>query len=347
MPSPTVSLDLLWSYVERRLIRAQRHPRYPLTIWNYTQRTQFDQAWDEVTTMARGLVTDDDGRVIARPFPKFFNLGEVATIPDEPFEVTEKLDGSLIIVFLYEDDAVVASRGSFISEHARWAQDLLDRTYPHVRARLRPGVTYLFELIHPENRIVVDYGPEESLTLIVMLDTATGRDLPLEDLGTPMVRAYPELRDWSDLPDRPNAEGYVLRFESGLRLKVKQDEYLRVHRLICGVNARTIWEMLRSGQDLDAALEVLPDEFMAWVHTTADRIMRQYQDIEARARSVYDSLDRSQPRRELAAVILQDREIAPVVFQMLDEKSYADTIWKLVRPSGEERPEAVQRLLES
>jgi RNA ligase len=61
-------------YYEDGLLYKQTHPTLPLTIWNYTPNTQYSNLWDDITTQCRGLVTDNDGNVVARPFKKFFNI---------------------------------------------------------------------------------------------------------------------------------------------------------------------------------------------------------------------------------------------------------------------------------
>jgi hypothetical protein len=43
--------------------------------------------------MCRGLVTDSNGIIMARPFPKFFNIEEEKHASTADFEVFEKLDG--------------------------------------------------------------------------------------------------------------------------------------------------------------------------------------------------------------------------------------------------------------
>ena len=48
--------------------------------------------WDEITLQCRGLVTDNEGNVVARPFKKFFNIEEGKHTPTEEFEVFEKME---------------------------------------------------------------------------------------------------------------------------------------------------------------------------------------------------------------------------------------------------------------
>ena len=103
----------------------QDHRTLPLSIWNYTPEVQYGQLWDEVTLQCRGLVTDKEGNVVAYPFKKFFNIEENKHTPTENFEVYEKMDGSLGILFFYEGKWVVATRGSFTSEQAVKGAEIL------------------------------------------------------------------------------------------------------------------------------------------------------------------------------------------------------------------------------
>ena len=58
------------------------------SLYCYTTRCVYDTAWTDFTVLARGLILDRGSRrVVATPFPKFFNLGEGGRpIPDQPFE---------------------------------------------------------------------------------------------------------------------------------------------------------------------------------------------------------------------------------------------------------------------
>ena len=93
--------DALSAEIEAGYVKANRHPKFPLTIYTYTRDCQHEGRWNAITTVCRGLIADDAGNIIARPFGKFFNYGEhgvrdyAPPLPIEPFEVYEKLDGSL------------------------------------------------------------------------------------------------------------------------------------------------------------------------------------------------------------------------------------------------------------
>ncbi|MFN0034319.1 MAG: T4 RnlA family RNA ligase [Saprospiraceae bacterium] len=329
-----MNLTLLHQLVADHYIHAQKHPTADLWIYNYAAKTQYEQLWNEVTLACRGLILDGQGQVAARPFAKFFNLAEhePSQLPDEPFEVFEKMDGSLGILYWVDDRPFIATRGSFSSEQAQHATALLHERYATIFPKLRRDATYLFEIIYPENRIVVDYGPTDDLHLLGIIDNATGQDRPTDpDLGFPLPTRHEGLTDWRHLHHAPNAtnrEGFVLRFQSGLRVKVKFEEYVRLHRLVTGASNVTIWEHLAAERPLDELLERVPDEFYAWVQQVVAELQGEFAAIETECRAAFKTFD---TRKETALYFLTQPH-PPVLFAMLDGKDYAGAIWKLVKP---------------
>jgi RNA ligase len=140
-------LDILNRYVNEGWVEKNDHPTFPISIYNYSRNTQFEGRWDEITKQCRGLILDNEGNVIAKSFPKFFNMEEHKSeeIPNESFEVFEKLDGSLGILFYYNDQWNLATKGSFISDQAIKGMEMLKK-YP--TENLDKNKTYLFEIIY-------------------------------------------------------------------------------------------------------------------------------------------------------------------------------------------------------
>lgn len=257
-------------------LNLNEHQTSRLYIWNYTPAAQFERVWTRETLMSRGLITRPDGQIVARPFLKFFNFEEHhGPLPDGPYEVWEKLDGSLGI--LYRDDQgelQMATRGSFHSDQAVKASEMLRRPEFAVHLDgLAEDFTHLFEIIYPGNRIVVDYGKSERLVYLGAVNTEQGWDVP------PDASVWPDVPEFfSTLPsmesplnlkllEAPNKEGFVLRFTgTGLRLKLKFDEYLRLHRAVTDLTTRTIWELLRYQGDhgVRQAMDNTPDEYFEW-----------------------------------------------------------------------------------
>jgi RNA ligase len=319
--------------VAERYVSAEQHPSADLWIYNYTPKTQYAGHWTPTTLACRGLILDGQRRVIQRPFPKFFNHGEYrGSLPREPFEVYEKLDGSLGILYWVGDEPALATRGSFTSAQALRGTALLRARYAAALTRVDRSATYLFEILYPENRIVVDYGEREDVVLLAVLDTATGAECPLPDIGFPIVPRYDGISDLARLEGLPSAnrEGFVVRFASGLRLKVKFAEYVRLHRLVTGVTERTIWELLAAGTPVGTLLERVPEEFAAWTHDTVAALNAAYAAIEEQCHAEFRDLG----DRKATALYYQTCQHPTILFKMLDGRPYADTIWRLVRPEG-------------
>ncbi|MGW3669437.1 RNA ligase [Streptomyces sp. NPDC005141] len=249
-------------------VMRKAHPSLPVSIFTYTRACQYERAWTPATLRCRGLIADDrTGEIVAWPFPKFFGVQEhqlghayAPPLPEgEPFEVYDKIDGSLCIAFHYDGRWRAASKGSFTSEQAQWAQAWLDG---HDTGLLQCATTYLAEIVHPRNRIVVDYGDRQDLVLLAAFGPE-GTETPLAVAAGDWARVGSVVRTWPALPlaellklteagTRPDgrrtsgtqAEGYVIRYAGGLRAKAKLAEYVRLHRLVTGVTERDIWRCL-------------------------------------------------------------------------------------------------------
>jgi len=234
----------------------QRQVELGLRIFNYTEQAVYSRAWNAATTACRGLIVDADDRVIARPWAKFFNHGEHADdVLDlaAPVEVTDKADGSLGVLYPTPDGWAVATRGSFAGEQAQHASALYTERYV---GRWQPvaGWTYLFEIVYPANRIVLDYGSRDDLILLGAVEIATGTPVgPLDEVCTAWpgprteVYAYATLVEALAAPPRDNAEGLVVRYRpgsssAGLMIKLKQADYLALARIISGLTGRRLWE---------------------------------------------------------------------------------------------------------
>ncbi len=347
--------------IEQGYITRQTHPKLPLTIYNYTAKAQFDRFWVPATLNCRGLVLDDRYDPIARPLPKFFNLEEYqGPIPDGVPNIYEKLDGSLIILFNYQGSWEVASRGSFASEQAHTARALFAN---YQLDGLDPEYTYLFEIIYPNNRIVVDYGTAERLVLLAVVHTQTGAELDHNAINwVDKAQTYPAtaIPEWvksieARQAELNNHEGFILKWPNGFRLKYKLADYVRLHRIITRVQAKDIWECLSQNQNLDQFLDSVPDEFYHWVKDTRLKLETKYQEIETECQRVFATLgdvvpDYQANRREVA-LYFQTQKYPGILFLMLDDRDYTQVIWKLIKPpyqlpfrsDNDERGGAVER----
>ncbi len=238
------------------------------SLFCYTQRATYERAWDQFTMMARGLILDRKReRIAATPFEKFFNLGERdQLIPDLGFDVLEKLDGSLIIIWHDGESWRCCTKGSFDSDQAKAARLWLGSN----TAELHSRNTYLAEWVAPDNRIVVSYEKPELVLLSVFGDEGNEWSYALlQHFAERIGWRVAERHDFASIADLvihagslpATREGFVLRFADGLRLKIKGDEYRRIHALISRCTPLAMWEAMQAGDDLSLIRQQLPEEF--------------------------------------------------------------------------------------
>lgn len=317
------NIQELEKYKKNNLLISQKHPGLPIIIWNYSPKVQYEKLWDEITLKCRGLVTDLEGNVVAKTFDKFFNIEEEKELPSESFEVYEKIDGSLIIVFWYLDELVVASRGSFVSEQAKSAFSIFKK---YDTSCLDKTKTYCFELIAPWNRIVCDYGDIEDLIFLAKFDNS-GFEYPLEDCVGFKFAKKQNINNLNDIKSfiKNNEEGFVVKFESGKRLKVKGEDYVRLHKIVTKLSEKAVLENLISNNK--DYYDKIPDEFYLWVKNVERKFAEEYNKILLECKSVYKVL----PTRKETAIYFLEQKNSDVLFAMLDNKDYEYLIWKKIK----------------
>lgn len=328
------------SLLEQKLVSRRPHPSLPLFIFNYTASAQGlpISQWSTALQDCRGLILDEHGVVIGRGFKKFWSYAQVLDqIPNEPFDVLEKLDGSLVIVCNYNGQRIIATRGSFESDQAKWASKWFAKHHPDFLPT--PGVSWLFEGIFPANRIVVDYGDTEECVLLDVLDTsAVSIDSEPCAFSFRNAHRYDGITDFNDIDSNPalaGQEGFVVRYQSGLRCKIKLEEYKRLHRLITQCSTRTIWELLKTGKNIDELMERVPDDFRMWVMTTGTELLNAYSVINLNAVEHYVKLPSGSTRKEFAIETTKLPAPFPqLMFAYLDKRyvSFQEIIWKFIEP---------------
>jgi hypothetical protein len=343
-------LELLNEYYEKGLLHKQVHPTLDLTIWNYSEKVQYEGLWDDITLMCRGLVTNSEGNIIAKPFKKFFNLEEGKHTPTSDFDVYMKLDGSLGILFNYQGEWILATRGSFTSDQAVKGMEMLKKYYYE---QLHRDYTYLFEIIYEDNRIVVQY-PYDDLVLLGMINTKTVDEVDIHNgeirfrnmisnVGFRVVKKYDGIEDYSTLKSMisDDEEGFVVRFSNGDRMKVKGEEYLRLHKIMTNISTTTVWEILSSGGKIEDILKDVPDEFYQKIKMYASTLNYQWYQYFNQLGKSYDYFrygkynDKEvEPTKKEFAEFIKDKHpiVKAIMFAMWDGKDYDKIIWKSLKP---------------
>ena len=351
MSLPFTKTELLLAVVNGR-VTARPHPTLPLTIFNYSPEVQYDQKWDDVTLNCRGLILDHDYNIVARPWKKFFNLGQV-NLPmqfDDPVEVMDKADGSLGILYSYNGEVAIATRGSFTSEQAIHATRIWNEKYADIYNQEIIGggdYTYLFEIIYPQNRIVLDYGDMDDLILLGCVFNGHGAyyhgpqaaasylawDGPVVD-----VMPYKSISEALGHTDRKNAEGYVIRSHNFM-VKVKQPDYIDLHRLVTNASPKTVWEQLKAGKSKAEIVSAFPDEFHDYIGGMVDPLMDRYSERATEIFSGYTKAVQTAahacqgtPTRKQFAEEFKKHNDGRYFFTLLDNRSIRDVLWTELKP---------------
>ena len=291
---------------------------------------------------AKGIVyRRDPFRLVSLPLVKIFNLGErnvtaadIAALTDEArhsgIHFLRKMDGTLIQRFQDGGRVYFTTRGVLEGVRYTGAQDedapgrlshfdflgetraAAARHYPMLLDVVPEWDRFalLFEFLHPETRVVTDYGDRRDLVLIAAFDKARVRYLPFRELtafaeehhltgvGAYALHGHSLEEKIDDLRARltgTDEEGTVLTVEHGdeiaYRVKVKSADYLRMLKLMVSCTYARTAEMLdarpewTTWEPFEAFLksqgtESVPEEVLAEYRTHQETHLAYLRDCE-------------------------------------------------------------------
>lgn len=354
------TVDALEAAVAAGDVTKRPHAEYPYFIYNYSPEVQFSKKWNDITRACRGLILDEDYSIVARPWEKFFNLGEVELKFQftDPVEVMDKADGSLGILYPLPRKAngrqhyAVSTRGSFHSVQAGMATLMWNRLYASkyetILEALDEQYTFLFEIIYPSNRIVLDYGDMRDLILLGGVQNENGYYIGPQHAKSvlewdgPVVETYnfANISEAIGSMGRKNKEGYVIRRNNFL-VKIKEPDYLDLHRLVTNCTPRTIWEQLKNGKTESEIISAFPDEFHGMVQGFIDPLVEKFEDRYAEIMEGFDgSLNRFAAksgveefnRGDYARFIAREDDKG-YYFNLLDNRPIREVLWSSLKPT--------------
>ncbi len=342
-----------------------------LALFNYTQKTVYEKKWNEHTICARGHVFEiKTGKLIARPFPKFFNFGEHTKkqqthfLNHSKFTAYEKMDGSLGIIYHYGGKWQVNTRGSFNSPQAQKAKEMLE-TYD--MDKVPTHLTLLVEIVYPENRIVVNYGEKTSLFLLAV-NTLTDEYSCAQTMSVskktgmplPKVYSFSSVQEIINTKSKlsSNEEGFVIKLGGeniggggigGIsthfprRIKIKSIEYLKLAKILSGLNPKTFLNFMVDGKIPMKILQNIPEE-MVDLKKEAEDLQTKYSDLKNMFLDNYDGLmrgvkterrDEKAIKKQFAAKLMGTKSIPAghrrAYFLLLINKPIDQTIIKILK----------------
>jgi RNA ligase len=125
-----------------------------------------------------------------------------------------------------------------------------------------------------------------------------------------------------------------VKFKNDFRIKIKFEEYVRLHRIVTNVSNLTVWEHLMNNYNFDALYDRVPDEFFSWLKRTISSLQSEYNEIERQALKEFTKIyhvNEITNRKDFAMEAVKT-EYQSILFRMYDKRRYDEIIWKLVRP---------------
>ena len=347
-----------------QVITSKKYPQLVMLHYN-TREVHFANKWTEFNRMCRGVIINiETGEILVHPFNKFFNLCEQPENQIDnlmklgEFEVSEKLDGSMIMIF--KDPTTgeyrATTKGSFDSEHGAFASNIIPDSLKN--DNLHKNFSLMFELIERKFQIVINYekkGYKPGLYLIGARINETGEMISFKEVTelayTLMVPTLKVYYDYNNLPSVIMAskrlpvleEGYVIRFKSnGQMVKMKGDEYLYAHRFISSLSPKYIIEAMGEGVDPQIMIAAAPEEYKEDVERETTAFKEKHRVLTNQLQDYYTDSDRLESRKEFAIWVQNNvpADLRKYLFnihdkQALDDKKLYETIAKRDNISGD------------
>jgi hypothetical protein len=295
-------------------LHISRHAKYPNLIQFKYDMIEADFN-NPAVREARGCILDENNHweIIARPFDKFFNIGEGLAAPIDwtTAKVQEKLDGSLIIMYFYDGKWQVATSGTCdASGNVNGLNfdfaELFWETFRNSNLVVPPAsddlLTFMFELMTPYNRVVVNH--KKSFLRLIGVRSKYGKEYPVEDFSwlCPTVQSFP-LQSFEQIAESFKTmnpltqEGYVVVDDNFNRVKVKHPGYIALHRAKDGFGPKAFVETVRMGETDEFLLAL--KEFPEWEQPYLE-IKGRYDKLVDEIESKYATIKHIENQKEFA-----------------------------------------------
>lgn len=265
----------------------------------------------------RGIVFDKNKNIVSLPFPKFFNfIEEDCDIKDESKKVvtTNKLDGSLLVVSIYDNDLLLSSKGSMGSWVIHEAMELIKEKHKNMLKNNKEH-TFMFEYINPKKNPVLCYN-DRKLVIVGMrnkntgeiinpktaFDTAEKYKIEHAEIIHDKARIS-EVRE--DIKGKEGAEG-IVGYRKGKLMKIKTKWYLERHKILSKLTDDKI-RGLYFHEKLDDYRHLFSEDMEEKADKIAQESNEELNELIERVKGVFDN-NEFDTRKNLA-LFLQDSDI--------------------------------------
>lgn len=301
-----------------------------------------DDVLGAIRRECRGLIFDETGAIMSRPYHKFFNINEKEETQSHRLDLTrahivmDKLDGSMIRPVRMHGMVRLATKMG-VTDIAMEAEKLLDADqYTWLDDMMIDGFTPIFEYVAPTNKIVVEYA-EAKLILTAVRETVSGEYRSLRQWDAPfeIVSGADSIYDLdaylSVVRGETSREGDIIRFADGHMVKVKNDWYVQIHKTkdIVAVD-RNIVELVLN-ETIDDTRAMLDPSDLARVDAVEAAFWEAFRNAEGRleglemlARTIYGA-DKKRIALEMVPNLINKAD-GGFIFRLIDGHSCRDLL---------------------
>lgn len=312
-----------------------------------------DSRHGQILRECRGLKFYRDGSIAARPYSKFFNLNErpetqIGHIDwNEPHIILSKLDGSMITPFVKNNGAIEWHTKRGFTEVSKPVMDFIQNN-PHYEIManyfFEKNMTPIFEWCSKKQKIVIDY-PVDRLVLTAVRNNISGTYTKYDHLvqygnqfGIEVVSA---LRNnvgdvnkfVEETRDLKNEEGYVVRFDSGLMVKLKADQYVRIHKSKDEIRFEKNVLALIVNDEIDDILPIFDEEDQNAINAYRNSVDQNLSHHATRLENIVNEWKTKGDKKNFATNYVKNiRGLeSGLLFSIWDGKNSLETMFNLVK----------------
>ena len=227
------------------------------------------------------------------------------------------------------NNRIFCTRGSFCSDQALRAEQIFNKDYTD--EDVNKECTYCFEVIYPQNKLVVDYGAVEDIFLISIIHTKTGKNVNIDQAGFNTVEKIVTngicYTTWIQ-HNVVNEEGYVMRFiTDNLRVKIKFDNYVEKHKGK-SISTEAIKQSIKKMKPIN--LDIIPDESYDEVKGIIDEMNILFKMKENEVLKEYIKIQHQNSTSREVVEAIKHSQYSKILFTLHANKPYDALIWKLL-----------------
>ena len=277
---------------------------------------------EKIVHQCRGIILDEanDYKIVSYSFEKFFNYGEPgeAQIDWNSAKVSEKLDGSLMVLYFYDgvwrvQSSSRAKASGFVGEEQFTFEELFCEIWREQNYCLPNDINYCysFEMMSPFNRVIVEQNRSRLVlhgvrNIRTLLEEDPQVHLKARDYNWEVVSSFDftninEITEKTANLDPKLQEGFVVVDDRFNRIKIKSPLYVAIHNSASSLSSSKLLQIHLQGEAAEF-LTYLP-QWKSLYEEMKEKIARLSNSVEKE----HQKYSQIQSQKEFAIAIAQSK----------------------------------------